>query len=76
MCYVLFTCIPSSIELIDTKLVVGLVANCNGAFVDIVMMLGGGGRVAVGGLVIIGGLVTVACVTKCSGFVGFSAAIL
>lgn len=63
--------VPSSIALEDTKLVVGLVANCIGAFVETVIMLAGGGRVG-GGRVIIGGLVTVACVTTYSGFTGFS----
>lgn len=63
--------LPSSIALEDTKFVVGLVAICIGAFVDIVIMLAGGGRVA-GGRVIIVGLVTVACVTIYSGFRGFS----
>lgn len=63
--------IPSSIVLEDTKLIVGFVANCIGAFVDIVIIFAGGGLVAAGGR-IFGGLVTVACVSKCSGFDGFS----
>lgn len=53
-----------------------MVANCTGALVDSVIILAGGGRVAVGGRLLVGGLVTVACVTKCSGFEGFSAASL
>lgn len=57
-------------------LIVGLVASCTGALVDNVIMFAGGGRAVVGGRVFIGGRVTVACVTKCSGFVGFSAASL
>lgn len=65
--------IPSSIVLeVTTELIVGLVATCTGAFVDNVIILAGGGRVAGGGLVFVGGLVTAVCVTKCSGFEGFS----
>lgn len=60
----------------DTKLVVGLVAICTGALVDIVIILAGGGRVTGGGRVLTDGLVIVACVTKCSGFEGFSGASL
>lgn len=60
----------------DIMLVVGLVANCTGALVDNVIILAGGGRVTGGGRVLICGLVIVACVTKCSGFVGLSGASL
>lgn len=63
--------IPSSIVLEDTKFIVGFVASCIGALVDIVMIFAGGGLVAAGGR-IFGGLVIVACVSKCSGFDGFS----
>lgn len=57
--------LPSSMVLdVINELIVGLVASCNGALVDIVIMLAGGGLVAGGGRVmIVGGLVTVDCVT-------------
>jgi hypothetical protein len=49
---------------VTNELIVGLVASCNGALVDIVMILAGGGLVADGGRVLMAsGLVTVDCVT-------------
>jgi len=58
-------CEPSSIKFeVTRELIVGLVARCTGAFVVIVIMLGGGGRVVMGGRVVTGGRVAVACVIK------------
>lgn len=61
---IIMVCVPSSIPLDITEVIVGLVASCIGALVDNVMTWAGGGLVGVGGRVFIGGLVTVACVTK------------